>query len=91
MAKISNAASQIEDARHKQCDMERLLAKSFAVMKRADACIDTCLDAAEVTSRSVLQEVEAIRTLIRQINAGNQNCWEALTCVSDDPKHLKLQ
>ena len=67
------------------------MVKAFAIMKRADACIENCLDIAQVTSKPIIQEVENIRTAIRQINVRNQYCLDNWYSASNDPEKLKLQ
>jgi len=72
--KLLEAASQetnrAEIERRNAIHAESQASKIFAVLLEANKCIDNCLEAGQVTSRSVLQEVEHIKTLVRELKAG---------------------
>lgn len=68
--------SQAEEERQKYILASEHSARISCVLKRADQCISECLDAGQVTSEDILQEVEHIRTLIRELKLGDLYVYE---------------
>ncbi|CAL8131478.1 unnamed protein product [Orchesella dallaii] len=82
--------TQAEEERQKSVHMSEQTARLSSVLKRAEQCINECLDAGQVTNKEVLQEVEHIRTLIRELKLGDLYVYENIQNV-DITKKLKTQ
>ena len=67
---ISNSVGEAQQERQSHAEAERLLSRSFAILSLTESCIIRCLDAGQVTNESLLEEVEEIRALIRELKAG---------------------
>jgi len=67
---MDDAIKETEEERQKVIQAQRKSARMFSVLQQADKCIDDCLDAAQITDTSLLQEVENIRTMMRELKTG---------------------
>jgi len=82
--------NQAEDERKKLIHASEHTARISCVLQRANECINECLDAGQVTSKEILQEVEHIRTLMRELKLGDLYVYENIQ-HTDMTTKLKTQ
>lgn len=68
---MDKSVAEAERERNKIIQAQRESAQVFVVLQHANKCIDECLDTANVTDQNLLQEVENIRTMIRELKTGD--------------------
>ncbi len=67
---VDKGVGDVDRERHKLIKTQRESAQLYVVLQRANQCIDDCLDAGNITDTNLLQEVENIRTMIRELKTG---------------------
>lgn len=87
---MNDYLTQAEEERRKYVQSNEYCSRISCVLQRADQLITECLDAGQVTSEDILQEVEHIRTLIRELKLGDLYVYENVQ-HKDMTKKLKTQ
>lgn len=67
---VDKSVADADRERHKLIKSQRDSAQIYVVLQQANKCIDDCLDAADITDNGLLEEVENIRTMMRELKTG---------------------
>ncbi|XP_021943405.1 coiled-coil domain-containing protein 13 isoform X1 [Folsomia candida] len=88
---VDKGVAESERDRNKLIKAQRESSQIYVVLQQANKCIDQCLDAANVTDSTILQEVENIRTMIRELQTGELYSLNSESSTSGTSSVKKLK
>jgi hypothetical protein len=88
---LENAKKQSDEQRKNTANFQQQISKIFTVLLESNKCIDDCLDAAQITDPNLLQDVENIRTLIRELKTGGELYSLDQDCTAMSAKKLRIK
>ncbi|CAG7821822.1 unnamed protein product [Allacma fusca] len=68
---MEDSVGRTEEERNSHCNTQRHLIKSFAVIDHAENVINLCLDKGHISDKKVLETIEDLRSMRRELKTGD--------------------
>ena len=68
---VQESIERVEEERRCHSSTERHLVKAFTVIEHAEHCIALCLDAGNISDKKILETIEDLRSMRRELKTGD--------------------